>query len=106
MRRAGLVHDWGRLGVSNAILDKRGPLGAGEWERLRLQRYITERMLQQSEALAPLAPSALPPPLQRILAAATNLMQAGEETFEVRRIAFRDQYIVRIAGDGGCSPYG
>ena len=54
MRRAGLVHDWGRLGVSNAILDKRGPLGAGEWERLRLQRYITERMLQQSEALAPL----------------------------------------------------
>ncbi len=48
-RRAGLVHDWGRLGVSNAILDKRGPLGAGDWERLRLQSYITERMLHQSE---------------------------------------------------------
>ena len=28
-----LVHDLGRLGVSNAMLDKRGPLGAGEWER-------------------------------------------------------------------------
>ena len=26
MRRAGLVHDLGRLGVSNAIWDKRGPL--------------------------------------------------------------------------------
>ncbi len=29
LRRAGLVHDFGRLGVSNAIWDKRGPLGAG-----------------------------------------------------------------------------
>jgi HD-GYP domain-containing protein (c-di-GMP phosphodiesterase class II) len=78
LRRAGLVHDWGRLGVSNAILDKRGPLGAGEWERLRLQTYITERILQQSEALAPLASSALPPQLARILTAA-NAYQAMRE---------------------------
>ena len=35
LRRAGLVHDLGRLGVSNAIWDKPGPLGAGEWERVR-----------------------------------------------------------------------
>jgi HD-GYP domain-containing protein (c-di-GMP phosphodiesterase class II) len=55
LRRAGLVHDLGRLGISNAIWDKRGPLGAGEWERLRLHPYLTERMLRQSEALAPLA---------------------------------------------------
>ncbi len=55
LRRAGLVHDLGRLGISNAILDKRGPLGAGEWERVRLQPYLTDRMLRQSEALAPLA---------------------------------------------------
>ena len=54
LRRAGLVHDFGRLGVSNAIWDKRGPLGAGEWERVRLHPYLTERMLQQSAALAPL----------------------------------------------------
>jgi HD-GYP domain-containing protein (c-di-GMP phosphodiesterase class II) len=55
LRRAGLVHGLGRLGVSNAILDKRGPLGAGEWERVRLQPYLTDRMLRQSEALAPMA---------------------------------------------------
>jgi HD-GYP domain-containing protein (c-di-GMP phosphodiesterase class II) len=55
LRRAGLVHDLGRLGVSNAVLDKRGPLSGGDWERLRLQPYLTERMLHQSEALAPLA---------------------------------------------------
>ncbi len=48
LRRAGLVHGFGRLGVSNSILDKKGPLGAGEWERIRLQPYLTERMLKQS----------------------------------------------------------
>jgi HD-GYP domain-containing protein (c-di-GMP phosphodiesterase class II) len=54
LRRAGLVHDLGRLGISNSIWDKRGPLGAGEWERVRMHPYLTERMLHQSEALAPL----------------------------------------------------
>jgi HD-GYP domain-containing protein (c-di-GMP phosphodiesterase class II) len=54
LRRAGLTHDFGRLGVSNAIWDKRGRLGAGEWERVRFHPYLTERMLKQSEALAPL----------------------------------------------------
>jgi HD-GYP domain-containing protein (c-di-GMP phosphodiesterase class II) len=54
LRRAGLVHDIGRLGVSNSIWDKQGPLGAGEWERVRLHPHLTERMLHQSQALAPL----------------------------------------------------
>ena len=53
LRRAGLVHDLGRLGVSNAIWDKPGPLGAGEWERVRLHPYLTERMLHQSAARSP-----------------------------------------------------
>jgi HD-GYP domain-containing protein (c-di-GMP phosphodiesterase class II) len=55
LRRAGLVHGLGRLGISNAIWDKRGALGAGEWERVRLEPYLTERMLRQSPALTPLA---------------------------------------------------
>ena len=54
LRRAGLAHDLGRLGVSNAIWDKRGALGVGEWERVRLHPYLTERMLRQSAVLAPL----------------------------------------------------
>ena len=54
LRRTGLVHDFGRLGVSNAIWDKQGPLGPGEWERVRLSPYLSERMLHQSEALRPL----------------------------------------------------
>ena len=55
LHRAGLVHDFGRLGVSNSIWDKRGSLGAGEWERVRMHPYFTERMLRQSPTLAPLA---------------------------------------------------
>jgi HD-GYP domain-containing protein (c-di-GMP phosphodiesterase class II) len=54
LRRAGLVHDFGRLGVSNAIWDKRGPLGPGERERVRTHPYLTERMLHGSASLAPL----------------------------------------------------
>ena len=52
VRRAGLVHDIGRLGVSNAIWDKRGPLTQAEIERVRLHPYLTERMLAFSPALA------------------------------------------------------
>jgi HD-GYP domain-containing protein (c-di-GMP phosphodiesterase class II) len=54
LRRAGLVHGFGRLGVSNSIWDRPGRLSAGEWERVRLYPYLTERMLHQSAALAPL----------------------------------------------------
>src|SRR5213078_1479660 len=53
VRRAALVHGFGRLGVSNSIWDKKGPLGAGEWERVRMHPYLTERMLRQSPALSP-----------------------------------------------------
>jgi HD-GYP domain-containing protein (c-di-GMP phosphodiesterase class II) len=55
LRRAALVHGFGRLGISNAIWDKAGPLGAGERERVRLQPHLTERMLRQSDDLAPIA---------------------------------------------------
>lgn len=98
LRRAGLVHEFGRLGVSNAIWDKSGPLGAGEWERVRLHPYYAERMLQQSDALAPLArivvqqrerldgsgyPRGLPgsaiSPLARILGAADAYQAMCEE---------------------------
>jgi HD-GYP domain-containing protein (c-di-GMP phosphodiesterase class II) len=53
VRKAALVHDLGRLGVSNAIWDKDGPLTPAELERVRLHPYLTDRMLASSEALAP-----------------------------------------------------
>ena len=54
VRRAALAHDVGRVGVSNAIWEKAGPLGFGEWERVRLHPHFTERAFAQSEALAPI----------------------------------------------------
>lgn len=52
LRRAGSVLGFGRLGVSNSIWDKAGPLAASQWERVRLHPYLTQRMLEQSPALA------------------------------------------------------
>ncbi|MGZ4359151.1 MAG: HD domain-containing phosphohydrolase [Gaiellaceae bacterium] len=54
LRRAALAADLGRVGVSNAIWEKPGPLGFGEWERVRLHPHFTERAFAQSQALAPI----------------------------------------------------
>lgn len=52
IRRAGLVHDFGRHGIAATILDKPGPLTTAERERVRLHPYYTERMLARPPALA------------------------------------------------------
>ena len=48
------MHDLGKMGVPNAVLDKTGPLTPAEQERARLHVYLGERMLASSSALAPL----------------------------------------------------
>ena len=58
VRRAALLHDLGRLGVSNAIWDKTDPLTTPEVERIRLHPYLTDRMLAGSPALAALGATA------------------------------------------------
>lgn len=54
VRRAALIQDIGRLGVSNAIWDKRGPLSPPELERVRLHPYFVERMFARPALLAEL----------------------------------------------------
>ena len=54
-RRAGHVHDVGRIGVSNQIWSKPGSLTAGEFERVRLHPYLTVRILNQVPGLGRLA---------------------------------------------------
>ncbi|MGH2984391.1 MAG: HD domain-containing phosphohydrolase [Solirubrobacterales bacterium] len=58
VRRAALVHDVGRVAVPVPIWQKQGPLTAGEWERVRLHPYHSERVLSRSPFLAALAPVA------------------------------------------------
>lgn len=52
---AGLLHDVGRVAVSNTVWEKPGPLTAHEWEQVRLHAYHSERILAGSQRLAPLA---------------------------------------------------
>jgi HD-GYP domain-containing protein (c-di-GMP phosphodiesterase class II) len=54
-RRAGHVHDLGRIGVSNQIWSKPGPLTAAEFERVRLHPYLTVRILSQVAGLEQVA---------------------------------------------------
>jgi HD-GYP domain-containing protein (c-di-GMP phosphodiesterase class II) len=42
---AALVHDVGRVAVSNALWDKPGPLGRGEMEQVRTHAFHTDRIV-------------------------------------------------------------
>ena len=55
LRRAGHVHDLGRIGVSNQIWSKPGTLSAADAERVRLHPYLTVRILSQVAGLEQMA---------------------------------------------------
>ena len=52
---AALLHDVGRVAISNAVWEKPGPLTSGEWEQVRLHPYHSERILSCTAALEPMA---------------------------------------------------
>jgi HD-GYP domain-containing protein (c-di-GMP phosphodiesterase class II) len=52
IRRAGLLHDLGRLGVSSSIWEKPGPLTDVEREHAHLHPYLTDKMLMRIPTLA------------------------------------------------------
>lgn len=52
LRRAALLHDIGRVGVSAGIWGKEGTLSEREWEQVRLHAYYTDRILARPEPLA------------------------------------------------------
>jgi HD-GYP domain-containing protein (c-di-GMP phosphodiesterase class II) len=89
LRRAALVHELGKTGVSTGIWDKPGRFSEREWEQVRMHPYYTERILARPAALARLGalaglhherldgsgyhrglPGAMLPPAARLLAAA------------------------------------
>jgi HD-GYP domain-containing protein (c-di-GMP phosphodiesterase class II) len=45
LRRAGWVHDLGRLGVSNQVWDKKESLSRADLERIHMHPYLGERIL-------------------------------------------------------------
>jgi HD-GYP domain-containing protein (c-di-GMP phosphodiesterase class II) len=54
IRRAGLLHDLGQVGISSSIWEKPGPLSERDWEAVRLHPYYTERILARPSLLAAL----------------------------------------------------
>lgn len=55
LRRAGLLHDIGKLGISTAVLDKPGRLTDDEFREIQMHPVYGERILQQVSAFAPIA---------------------------------------------------
>jgi putative nucleotidyltransferase with HDIG domain len=58
LKRAALLHDIGKLGVSNSILDKPGKLDDAEWVAMRRHAAETERILSQISVFKKMAPVA------------------------------------------------
>jgi putative nucleotidyltransferase with HDIG domain len=55
LRRAALLHDIGKLGVSNSILDKPGKLDPEEWDEVRRHPLLGELVLRRVAAFSDLA---------------------------------------------------
>lgn len=55
LKRGALLHDVGKLGVSNAVLDKPGKLDSEEWRAVQMHAAYTEQILSRIEAFAELA---------------------------------------------------
>lgn len=55
LRRAALLHDIGKLGVSNSILDKNGKLDEAEWRDMRNHAALSESILKRVAALHEIA---------------------------------------------------
>lgn len=54
LRRGALLHDVGKLGVSNSVLDKAGALDRAEWDEVKLHANYTETILSRIGAFAEL----------------------------------------------------
>ncbi len=55
LKRAALLHDIGKLGVSNSVLDKPGRLEGEEWEQMKRHAEFSETILSRIAAFADLA---------------------------------------------------
>lgn len=58
LRRAALLHDIGKLGVSNSVLDKPGKLDDAEWAAMKMHAAYSEHILARIDAFRELAPIA------------------------------------------------
>ncbi|MDN4054742.1 HD-GYP domain-containing protein [Massilia sp. YIM B02763] len=55
LKRGALLHDVGKLGVSNSVLDKAGALDRAEWDAVKQHAAFTETILGRIDAFRELA---------------------------------------------------
>ena len=55
LKRAALLHDIGKLGVSNSVLDKPGKLDDAEWLAMRRHAELSEQILSKISAFSDLS---------------------------------------------------
>jgi putative two-component system response regulator len=56
LRRAALVHDLGKIGITEEILNKPGPLSPSDWAAMKNHPILSSEIISTVEALADLAP--------------------------------------------------
>jgi HD-GYP domain-containing protein (c-di-GMP phosphodiesterase class II) len=92
LRRAALLHDVGKLAVSNRILDKPGRLTAAEFAKVREHPAVTRRILERVPGFRPLAPIAAAHH-ERLDGGGYPLgLTAAELTMPMRLLAVADVY--------------
>jgi HD-GYP domain-containing protein (c-di-GMP phosphodiesterase class II) len=92
LRRAALLHDVGKLAVSNRILDKPGKLTDAEFAQIREHPVVTHRVLERVPGFGDLAPLAAAHHERLDGSGYPNGLTADELTMPMRLLAVADVY--------------
>jgi HD-GYP domain-containing protein (c-di-GMP phosphodiesterase class II) len=92
LRRAALLHDVGKLAVSNRILDKPGKLTAAEFAKVREHPVVTRRVLERVPGFGALAPVAAAHHERLDGSGYPHGLTAEELTLPMRLLAVADVY--------------
>ena len=92
LRRAALLHDVGKLAISNRILDKPGKLSEAEFAKVREHPVVTARILERVPGFEPLAAVAAAHHERLDGGGYPNHLGARELTPQMRMLAIADVY--------------
>jgi putative nucleotidyltransferase with HDIG domain len=91
-RRAALLHDIGKLSVSNSILDKKSQLSEAEWEAIKLHPGLTRSILERIGPFREIAVIAGEHHEKLDGSGYPNRLMAPELSIEARIVAVADVY--------------
>ena len=97
LRRAALLHDIGKLSISNRILDKPGPLTEDEQKRFKNHALLTEQVLEQVPGFDRLAALASSHHERLDGQGYPRGLRAEQQTMPMRVLAIADVYEALIS---------